>query len=188
MSIRARPSNAKQDAGSATTSSFHALLDGVAKGIAGLASLVFFLSLTALSLFFLLEDGPKIRAWGERHLGVPASDRHTITSRLLQSLRGYFFGVTLVAVFNAVVIGGGALLLGVPLAGTIAAVTFFGAFILFLGAWTAGAFAVLHRPWRRGHGCGDRDGRPPAARERLPQQMSSPSPMARRSASTRSRC
>ena len=36
---------------------------------------VFFLSLTALSLFFLLKDGPAIRAWAERHLGVPRSDR-----------------------------------------------------------------------------------------------------------------
>ena len=40
-------------------------------------------------------------------------------------------------------VGGGALLLGVPLAGTIAAVTFFGAYIPYLGAWSAGAFAVL---------------------------------------------
>jgi len=41
------------------------------------------------------------------------------------------------------VIGGGALLLGVPLAGTIAAVTFLGAYIPYLGAWGAGAFSVL---------------------------------------------
>jgi predicted PurR-regulated permease PerM len=138
-----KASNATQDAGSTSSSAFHALLDGVAKGIAGLASLVFFLSLTALSLVFLLADGPKIRAWGERHMGVPLPIAHTITGRLLQSLRGYFFGVTIVAAFNAVVIGGGALLLGIPLAGTIAAVTFLGAYIPYLGAWTAGAFSVL---------------------------------------------
>jgi putative heme transporter len=135
--------NAKQDASSATSSSFHALLDGVAKGVEGLASLAFFLALTALSLFFLLKDGPVIRAWAERHLGVPAPIAHSITTRTLQSLRGYFFGVTLVAGFNAIVVGGGALLLGVPLAGTIAAVTFIGAYIPYLGAWGAGAFAVL---------------------------------------------
>ena len=34
-------------------------------------------------------------------------------------------------------------MLGVPLAGTIAVVTFVGAYIPYLGAWTAGAFAVL---------------------------------------------
>ena len=52
-------------------------------------------------------------------------------------------GVTAVAVFNAVLIGVGALLLGVPLAGTIAIVTFLGAYIPYLGAWAAGIFAFL---------------------------------------------
>jgi putative heme transporter len=135
--------SATQDASTATSSSFHALLDGVAKGLGGLTSLAFFLSLTALSLFFLLKDGPVIRSWVERHLGLPVPVAHVMTGRILQSLRGYFFGVTIVAAFNAVVIGGGALLLGVPLAGTIAAVTFLGAYIPYLGAWGAGAFSVL---------------------------------------------
>jgi predicted PurR-regulated permease PerM len=66
-----------------------------------------------------------------------------VSHRVLQSLRGYFFGVTLVAAFNAIVVGVGGLLLGVPLPGTIAAVTFLGAYIPYLGAWAAGAFAVL---------------------------------------------
>ena len=47
------------------------------------------------------------------------------------------------AAFNAVVVGGGALVLGVPLAATIAIITFFAAFVPYLGAWTAGAFSVL---------------------------------------------
>ena len=51
--------------------------------------------------------------------------------------------MTIVAAFNAVVVLVGALVLGVPLAGTIAVVTFLGAYVPYLGAWTAGAFAVL---------------------------------------------
>ena len=51
--------------------------------------------------------------------------------------------MTIVAAFSAVVVGLGALLLGVPLAGTIAVVTFLGGYIPYLGAWAAGAFAVL---------------------------------------------
>ena len=74
---------------------------------------------------------------------MPIPAAHTITRRVLQSLRGYFFGVTIVAAFNAVVVGAGALALGIPLAGTIAAITFFGAYVPYLGAWGAGAFAVL---------------------------------------------
>jgi predicted PurR-regulated permease PerM len=51
--------------------------------------------------------------------------------------------VTLVAGFSAVIVGVGALIIGVPLAGTIAIVTFLGGYIPYLGAWTAGAFAFF---------------------------------------------
>jgi predicted PurR-regulated permease PerM len=135
--------SAKDDASSAATGSISTLLDGVAGGLKQLSSLVFFLALTALSLIFLLKDGPEIRAWGERHLGVPLPLAQTISTRSIESLRGYFFGVTLVAAFNAAVVTLGALILGVPLIGTIAAVTFLAAYVPYIGAWTAGAFSVL---------------------------------------------
>src|SRR6185436_11339866 len=61
--------NAKDSASSSSTAAVDTLLKGVANGLETLSSLVFFLVLTALSLFFLLKDGPEIRAWGERHLG-----------------------------------------------------------------------------------------------------------------------
>ena len=135
--------NAKKDASSSASDSVSALLEGVGAGIAKLSSLAFFLALTVLCLLFMLTDGPHIRAWGERHMGIPAATAHTITERMLEALRGYFLGVTIVAAFNGVVVGIGALILGVPLAGTIAVITFFAAYVPYLGAWTAGAFAVL---------------------------------------------
>jgi putative heme transporter len=135
--------HAGDDASSSISAAFHSLLNGLGTGIKKLSSLVFFLSLTVLSLFFLLKDGPTIRAWAERHAGLPLPVARTISQRSLESLRGYFLGVTLVAAFNAAVVGIGALLLGVPLAGTIAAVTFLAAYVPYLGAWTAGAFSVL---------------------------------------------
>ena len=58
-------------------------------------------------------------------------------------MRGYFLGVTIVAAFNAVVVGIGSLIIGVPLVGTIVAVTFVAGYIPYIGAWTAGAFTVL---------------------------------------------
>jgi predicted PurR-regulated permease PerM len=134
---------AKDDASAGVSDAFHTLLVGVAAGLTALASLVVFLSFTALSLLFLLKDGPVIRAWTERHMGVPASVAHVVTGRTLQSLRGYFAGVTAVAVFNATVIGLGALILGVPHAGSIALVNFVTAYIPYIGAWSAGAFTVL---------------------------------------------
>jgi putative heme transporter len=119
------------------------LLKGVTVGLAGVSSLAVFLSFTLLSLFFLLKDGPVIRAWAERHMRVPPPVAHRIGDRAMESLHGYFVGVTIVALFNAVIVLAGALILGVPLAGTIAIITFVGAYVPYLGAWSAGAFAVL---------------------------------------------
>jgi putative heme transporter len=135
--------NAKDDASSGTSDAVSALLSGIVGGLSTLSSLAFFLAMTALSLFFLLKDGPQIRAWADRHMGVPTPVAQIVTQRVLGSLRGYFLGVTIVAAFNAVVVAIGALILGVPLIGTLAAVTFFGAYVPYLGAWGAGAFAVL---------------------------------------------
>ena len=119
------------------------LTKGVIDGIKGLTSLIFGLSLAVLSLFFLLKDGPSLRAWVDRHLGVPEPIAQTITGGVITSLRGYFRGVTIVSAFNGVVVTLGALLLGVPLAGTIGVVTFVTAYIPYIGAVVAGAFAVV---------------------------------------------
>ncbi|MGH2838902.1 MAG: AI-2E family transporter [Thermoleophilaceae bacterium] len=136
-------SDAAKDASAGATESVDKLLHGVAEGIDKLSSILFFLAMTILSLIFLLADGPNIRRWVEKRMPVPADVAHVVGSRTLQSLRGYFVGVTLVAAFNAVVVGAGALILGVPLAGTIALVTLLGAYVPYLGAWTAGVFSVL---------------------------------------------
>jgi putative heme transporter len=140
---RASAADAKEHVSATLSAAIPALLDGIGSGLKGLSSLVVFLGLTALSLLFLLKDGPMIRRWAERHMRVPPGTAHEMGDRVLESLRGYFVGVTFVAVFNAVVVGLGALLLGVPLAGSIAAVTFLGAYIPYLGAWSAGVFGVL---------------------------------------------
>ena len=119
------------------------LLSGVAAGIAGLKSLLFFLAFAVLSTLFVLKDGPVMHRFIDRHMGIPQADANIVTTNIAKSLRSYFLAVTIIAAFNAVLIGGAALILGVPLAGTIAVVTFVGAYVPFVGAWVAGAFAVL---------------------------------------------
>lgn len=119
------------------------LLSGVGSMIKGLSGAVFFLAMTFISLIFLLKDGPLIRNWTERHMGVPEDAARVVTGHVIGSLRGYFFGVTIIAIFNGLVVGIGAWALGVPLIATIVLVTFIGAYIPFLGAWLAGAFSVL---------------------------------------------
>jgi predicted PurR-regulated permease PerM len=131
------------DVKSSTSDIISTLVKGLAVGISGLTSIGFFLAFTAFSLFILLKDGPAFRAWIEGHLGVPKSVARTITANLISSVRRYFLGTTIVASFNAVVVGLGALLLDVPLAGTIAVVTLVTAYIPFVGAVVAGAFAVV---------------------------------------------
>lgn len=135
--------SATASASAGVSDSANALLNGLTSSIEKLSSLVFFLALTTLSLFFLLKDGPLIRAWAERHLGVPTPVGRTVSQRVLESLRGYFLGVTIVAGFNAAVVTVGCLIFDVPLIGTIAAVTFIGGYIPYIGAWSAACFAVL---------------------------------------------
>jgi putative heme transporter len=135
--------SAESDAKSSVDSAGKLLLDGLAIGIDALASLAAFAAFTVLSLFFLLKDGPQLRAWLERHSGVRPAVARVITRQMLRALRGYFGGVTAIAAFNALVIGVGAWIIGVPLAGTIAIVNFLGAYVPYLGAWIAGGFAVF---------------------------------------------
>jgi predicted PurR-regulated permease PerM len=109
------------------------LLSGVAAGIAGMKSLLFFLAFATLSTLFVLKDGPVMHRFIDRHMGIPQVDAHIVTTNIAKSLRSYFLAVTIIAGFNAVLIGGAALILGVPLAGTIAVVTFVGAYVPFVG-------------------------------------------------------
>jgi predicted PurR-regulated permease PerM len=136
-------SGANSTAKHATSQAISTLVHGIVHGIRGLTSVIFGLSFAALGTFFLLKDGPGMRRTVDRHVGLPEPVARTISGSVITSLRGYFRGVTIVAAFNGVVVGLAALLLDVPLAGTIAVVTFVTAYIPYIGAVVAGAFAVL---------------------------------------------
>ena len=138
-----RAESANKDASKSLHDGVELLLKGVATGIDALAGIAIFAAFTVLSLFFLLKDGPQIRAWAESHADVPADVAHTITQLTLGALRGYFEGVTIVAAFNGIVVGLAAVIFGVPLAGSIAVVNFAAAYIPYIGAWSAGIFTVL---------------------------------------------
>jgi predicted PurR-regulated permease PerM len=136
-------SGAKESVSKAVPAAGTTLLQGIAGGIEGLTSVAVFLSFSLFSTFFLLKDGPAVRSFADRHLGVPVPVAMTVTSNVLSSLRRYFLGVTIVAAFNGIVVGLAALVLDVPLAGTIAVVTFVTAYVPFIGAVVSGAFAVM---------------------------------------------
>jgi len=134
---------AKEGAKQGATSSIGTLLTGLASGIAGISSTLFFLAMTLLSSFFMLKDGPTIRAWAERASSLPPPVARLVSGHLISSLRGYFAGVTIVAAFSAVVVMIGSLIIGVPLVATIGVVTFIAGYIPYIGAWSAGIFTVL---------------------------------------------
>ena len=136
-------SSASESVKSSVPDSLGTLLGGILGGIATITGAVLGLSFAALSLFFLLKDGPSMRSWVNRHMGVEQPVARTVTGNVIVSLRRYFGGVTIVAAFNAVVVGLGALALGVPLPATIALVTFVTAYVPYIGAAVAGAFAVV---------------------------------------------
>ncbi len=136
-------SSANQNVSEGTSSTISTFVKGLATAVQGVTSLIFFVVFSVFSLLFLLKDGPGFRGFVERNMGVPASVAQTITGNVIRSLRRYFGGVTIVAAFNALVVGVGALILDVPLAGTIAVVTFVTAYVPFIGAFVSGAFAVL---------------------------------------------
>jgi len=96
---------------------------------------------SAYVLFYLLRDGPRCTAWLERRLPLrPGLLRVLISSAALQ-FRRYVLGTTVIAVLDAVVITAGAVALDLPLIATIAVLTFFAAFVPYVGAWISAVYA-----------------------------------------------
>ena len=106
-----------------------------------------FLAMTALTLvfwFFLARD---IRRFGNAAaLLVPSGARPRAVEAARagwQMLRRFLLGTSVVATVDAVGIGVGLLLLGVPAAGALTVLVFLGGFIPVVGATVTGVLAVL---------------------------------------------
>ena len=102
------------------------------------------LALMLFTLIFFLHDGRRI--WKFLLRMLPASSRDRIDAagmRGFASLSGYIRGTGLVAVGDALGIGIGLAVLGVPLAVPLAALVFLSAFVPIVGAIASGVVAVL---------------------------------------------
>ena len=92
----------------------------------------------------LRELNERLSGGGQtRHAVVPVERARRIVDRLVTAFRGYAWGLTVLGVANAAIVALGAWLLGVPLVGPIAVVSFVTSYVPDLGAFVAGAFAVL---------------------------------------------
>jgi predicted PurR-regulated permease PerM len=102
------------------------------------------LLLTLLTLFFFLKDGRSIWLW---LVGLmPRRARAYVDEAARRSWRtlvSYVRATISVALIDAIGIGIGLLILGVPLALPLAALVFIGAFIPIIGSFIAGTVAVL---------------------------------------------
>ena len=112
-------------------------------GLTSLASFVFGAFLGFFMLYYILVDWQNLSAWLGAHLGVPKDLGEGIVLDSTAAVRQYFKGLTISSIIVAVLIGLAMWLLDLPLAGTIAVVTFITAYVPFLGAIVSGAFAFV---------------------------------------------
>ncbi|WP_374112291.1 AI-2E family transporter [Rhodococcus sp. CH91] len=117
---------------------------GVFTGVSTAGSLLVTLGLVLVLTFFFIKDGPRFLPWLHRVSGGRAG-RHleAVLGRMWDTLGGFIRTQALVSFIDALFIGIGLLILGVPLAPVLAILTFIGGFIPIVGAFVAGALAVL---------------------------------------------
>jgi putative heme transporter len=127
----------------AGTSATLTLVGGIFSGLGALSSILFMLFIGSVIFLFMLLHGARYKAWLVRHSGLPTRIVEPVVYDAATAIRGYFKGTTILAVTNAVPVGLTAWLLGVPLVGAIALVTFITAYVPFFGAIVAGVFACL---------------------------------------------
>ena len=94
-------------------------------------------------LFFLLSDMAQIEKWIAGQINRDHEVGASIVQDAGRTVRDYFRGTALTALITSVVVAIPLILLKVPLVGTILILYFVTSFIPYLGAWIAGAFAVL---------------------------------------------
>ncbi|MFE7797901.1 AI-2E family transporter [Nocardia sp. NPDC057440] len=125
-------------------SSTERIATGVFSGVSAATSAIVTLVLVLTLSFFFIKDGPRFMPWLHNTLGS-RTGRHLeeVLSRIWVTLGGFIRTQALVSLIDAVFIGAGLVILGVPLALVLAVITFIGGFIPIVGAFVAGALAVL---------------------------------------------
>jgi putative heme transporter len=117
---------------------------GALAGVGAAAEGVTGLFLTIVVLFFFMKDGPSIWAFFLRPLHGESYERaRRIGDKTVSVLGGYVRGTAMVAAADAVGIGIGLAIVGVPLAFPLAVIVFITAFIPIVGAVLAGILAAL---------------------------------------------
>lgn len=128
----------------AITSNAEQVIGGVAGGAATVLEVVTGFLLMLVFAFFVIKDGDRFWEW---LLTFAPDDRRpvidSIGERSWSTLRSYLGGTALVGLVDAVVIGIGLAILGVPLVVPLSLLIFFGGFFPLIGATISGMAAAL---------------------------------------------
>ncbi|MEV6960105.1 AI-2E family transporter [Streptomyces sp. NPDC051207] len=117
-----------------------AVVTGIGTVVNGVVTAVLALFL----MFFFLKDGPRFLPWLARQLpGRLATDVPAVAERSWETLGAFVRSQAAVGLLDAVLIGLGLWILGVPLVLPLAVLTFVSAFVPIVGALFAGFVAVL---------------------------------------------
>lgn len=120
------------------------IANGVLTGVSAFSSILVTLVLTIVLTFFFIKDGVKFLPWLRRIVGRNAGRHLTeVLTRSWVTLSAFIRTQAIVSFVDAFFIGLGLMILGVPLAWALAIITFLAGFIPIVGAFTAGALAVL---------------------------------------------
>ncbi|MDX3660537.1 AI-2E family transporter [Streptomyces sp. ID05-26A] len=125
-------------------SSIGSIANGLLTGAGAVTSGVVTGLVALLLAFFFVKDGMRFTPWVRGVIGERAGGHvTTVLERVWVTLGSFIRSQAVVSLIDAVFIGAGLLILGVPLAIPLAALTFLGGFIPIIGAFIAGALAVL---------------------------------------------
>ena len=125
-------------------SSSSSIASGVLVGVSAVTTAAINLVLTLVLSFFFLKDGRYFLPWLRTTAGPRAGTHVTeVLSRAWTTLGGFVRTQALVGLIDAVLIGAGLVIVGVPLAIPLAALTFLAAFAPIVGAVVVGALAAL---------------------------------------------
>jgi predicted PurR-regulated permease PerM len=121
-----------------------AIASGVFSGVSAVGGALINMVLVIVLSFFFVKDGHRFVPWVRRLAGARAGTHlGEVFGRWWTVLGAYIRTQLIVSLVDAVLIGIGLVLIGVPLAATLAALTFFGGFIPIVGAFVAGSVAIL---------------------------------------------
>ena len=121
-----------------------AISSGVFSTIGAATSAIINIVLVLMLTFYFAKDGHKFLPWVTKFGGQRAGEHLAeLLARTWATLGGFIRTQTVVAFIDALIIGIGLTIIGVPLAIPLAVITFVGAYVPILGALISGVLAVL---------------------------------------------